>query len=243
MAASINVSSHAKPTSEGTILDEIDSSNLKSILLVSDNLGHVFGYLDGTFPFGFISLESHAGFKSMVKHPSRPYFLGHVQANERTFLCPALIDFPLLAQRKSRDLAKLSSTARELVWYMLRIVKEMRSIWHGSESNTGARELGPKWVLSLETKQKEQFGRKEIVSLFARLTRPMEYFRDGAESHLGADLSAYHGTSLRAFIRFSWQRGSNERKGESLLSLLVLRSQFSSFRRAFKNGNPRYLKA
>ena len=98
----------------------------------------------------------------MVKHPSRPYFLGHAQANEKTFLRPALIDIPLIAQRKSRDLAKLSSTARELVWYMLRVVKEMRNVWYGSESNTGARELGPKWILSLETKQKEHFGRKQV---------------------------------------------------------------------------------
>lgn len=171
MAASISISSHTKPTSEG--IDEVDNSNLNSILLVTDNLGHIFGYLDGTFPFGFVSLELHAGFKSMVKHPSRPYFLGHIQANDksRTFLRPALVDIPLLAQRKSRELAKLSSTARELVWYMMRVVKEMRSIWYGSESNTGARELGPKWVLSLETKQKEQFGRGQIVFLFfERLT-------------------------------------------------------------------------
>ena len=166
VAASISVSSHAKPASEGASLDEIDSSNLNSILLVTDNLGHIFGYLDGTFPFGSISLKSHAGFKSMVKHPSRPYFLGHVQANGKTFLAPTSIDIPLLAQRKSRDLAKLSSTARELTWYMLRVVKEMRSIWYGSESNTGARELGPKWVLALETKQKEQFGRKIVFLSF-----------------------------------------------------------------------------
>ena len=162
LAASISVSSHTKHTSENANLDEADSSNLNSILLVTDNLGHIFGYLDGTFPFGFISLKLHAGFRSMVKHPSRPYLLGHVQANKETILRPALIDIPLLAQRKSRDLAKLSCTARELVWYMLRVVKEMRSIWYGSESNTGARELGLKWVLSLETKQKEQFGRKQL---------------------------------------------------------------------------------
>ncbi|KAF8807426.1 hypothetical protein BYT27DRAFT_7099450 [Phlegmacium glaucopus] len=173
VAASINVSSHTKPTSES--LDEVDSSNLNSIVLVTDNLGHVFGYLDGTFPFGLISLGSHARFKSMVKHPSRPYFLGHVQTNEETgtFLRPAFIDIPLLSQRKSRDLAKLSSTARELVWYMMRVVKEMRSVWYGSENNTGARELGPKWVLALETKQKEQFGQIEpnpILDLTSLLT-------------------------------------------------------------------------
>ena len=167
MAASISVSSHSKPSADSASLDEVDISNLNSILLVTDNLGHIFGYLDGTFPFGFISLKSDTGFKSMVKHPSRPYFLGHVHANEKTFLRPALIDIPLIAQRKSRDLAKLSSTARELVWYILRVVKEMRIVWYGSESNTGARELGPKWILSLETKQKEHFGRKQIVFFFS----------------------------------------------------------------------------
>lgn len=46
----------------------------------------------------------------------------------------------------------------------MRVVKEMRSIWFGCETNSGAREWGPRWVRSLETKQKEQYGRKSALT-------------------------------------------------------------------------------
>ena len=39
------------------------------------------------------------------------------------------------------------------------VVKEMRHVWFGSDTHAGARELGPKWIRALETKQKDQFGR------------------------------------------------------------------------------------
>jgi len=42
----------------------------------------------------------------------------------------------------------------------MRIVKEMRAIWFGTETHGGIREWGPRWVRALETKQKEQFGRR-----------------------------------------------------------------------------------
>ncbi|KAF8973944.1 anaphase-promoting complex, cyclosome, subunit 4-domain-containing protein [Flammula alnicola] len=162
--ASINPSSHSKPSSDSANLDEVDNSNLNSILLVTDNVGRLFSYLDGTFPLGFIPFGFAFDFSSTVKHPLRPLFVGQPRivhdGISRTNLNPVIIDVPLLAQRRSRDLAKLSSTARELVWYVLRVVKEMREVWYGSESNTGARELGPKWVHMLDSKQKEQFGQE-----------------------------------------------------------------------------------
>jgi len=99
----------------------------------------------------------------MVKHPLRPMFVGQssiLRGNSfEICLTPMVIHMPLLTQRSARDLAALSSTARELIWYAIRVITEMQGIWNGSESNTGAREFGPKWIGLLETKQKEQFGR------------------------------------------------------------------------------------
>jgi len=70
------------------------------------------------------------------------------------------IDFPLMRGRFCRELSQLASTARDLTWYAMRIVKEMRAIWFGSGTHGGTREWGPRWVRALGTKQKEQFGRR-----------------------------------------------------------------------------------
>lgn len=69
-----------------------------------------------------------------------------------------VVDFPLLSKREARDFAKLGTAGRALAHYSMRVVKEMREVWLGSDSNTGAREFGPKWVRTLEVKQKDQFG-------------------------------------------------------------------------------------
>lgn len=178
--ASISNASPKAP-SDSANLDEIDTSNVNSVLMVADDSGHLFCYLDGTFPLGFISSASKADIFSVVKHPSRPLFVGQPRSLEavtsRTFLDLVVINIPLLSQRKARDFAKLSSTARELMWYAMRVVEEMREAWYGSESITGARELGPKWVRSLEEKQKEQFGRR----FFLRFYRSAEAKRALAE--------------------------------------------------------------
>ncbi|KAH9486913.1 hypothetical protein JR316_0000979 [Psilocybe cubensis] len=161
-AASIGRTSHGKIAMDEANLDEADTSNLDSVLMVVDNLGRIYSYLDGHFPLGIVAIGKEVDFVSAVKHPSRPLFIGQprimTEGSYSINLTPAIIRMPLLSQRKSRDLAKLSTTAREIVWYAMRSVKEMREAWYGSETNTGAREWGPRWIKSLETKQKEQFG-------------------------------------------------------------------------------------
>ncbi|KAF8203639.1 anaphase-promoting complex, cyclosome, subunit 4-domain-containing protein [Pholiota molesta] len=183
--ASISASSRNKPLSDSTNIDEIDKSNLNSVLLVTDSSGSLFSYLDGTFPLGSISLGAKTDFTSILKHPRQPFFVGSRRFMQdkisRTSLSPTIINFPLLAQRKSRDLAKLSSTSRELVWYILRVVKEMREVWYGSDSNTGAREFGPKWVQTLEAKQRKTLAEvNPILDLTCLLTtgRPSESLSD-----------------------------------------------------------------
>lgn len=139
-------------------------ANINSILAIADDLGYIHCFLDGTYPLGAISLSSETSTPSLFKHPKHPTLFAHPQQSidntVTTELLPTKIEIPLLRTRKPRDLAKLSSTTRELVWYTTRVVREMRAVWFGSETASGARELGPKWIRALETKQKDQFGRE-----------------------------------------------------------------------------------
>ncbi|KAF9015181.1 anaphase-promoting complex, cyclosome, subunit 4-domain-containing protein [Cyathus striatus] len=163
--ASIGSSSHKSSTSGGGSKNEAETSNSNSILLVSDNLGHIYYFLDGCFPLGIVALGSQSSLTSAIKHPGQPEFLVHLYSTvgecNATNFWPVAVKMPLVGDRKARDLALLSSVARELVWYTMRVVKEMRAAWFGSEANGGARELGPKWIRALEAKQMEQFGQEE----------------------------------------------------------------------------------
>ncbi|KAF5370216.1 hypothetical protein D9615_010061 [Tricholomella constricta] len=147
--------------------DEADEIDFHSILAVTDDHGYLHCFLDGSFPLGNISLGPDLSIKSLFKDPKRPIFFAHLSIRVleseavATSLGPTFINVPLLGKRYPRDLAKLSSTARELMWYTMRVVDEMQTTWYGSEAFGGARDLGPKWIQALETKQKEQFGQDE----------------------------------------------------------------------------------
>lgn len=150
-------------TSRSSVTRSHDA-NFNSILAIADDLGHIHCFLEGTYPLGAVRVSPETLTPSLFKDPRLPVFFAHPQKapdDEITAtLQPVIIEIPLLKTNMPRDLAKLSSTARELVWYVTRVVKEMRTVWFGSETSNGAREIGPKWIRTLETKQKEQFGRK-----------------------------------------------------------------------------------
>lgn len=119
--------------------------------------------MDGSYPLGVIELGSACSALSLRKHENAALFL-HAQTVspqnvKYTAARPTIVRVPFLGPRFYRDLARASSTCRELLWYAMRVVKEMRAAWFGSSSQTGARELGPNWVRTLERKQREQFGR------------------------------------------------------------------------------------
>lgn len=165
LAASIS-SSQGRNHSNGPaeLVDEADDANLNSILAVSDDVGSIHCFLDGSYPLGAISLKSGLSTTSLFKDSTRPIFFAHPKlsidkGNAATDLPPTLVELPLLGTRKVRDLAQLSSTARELMLYIIRVTKDMRDIWFGSESFSGARELGPKWMRALEEKQRDHFER------------------------------------------------------------------------------------
>ncbi|KAG5652103.1 hypothetical protein H0H81_006323, partial [Sphagnurus paluster] len=145
--------------------DGADETSINSLLVISDDEGHLHCFLDGSFPLGTINLGSDLCAKSLFKDPKRPAFFAHLSTTPDsiagTFLEPTVADIPLLGERHPRDLAKLSSTARELTWYTMRVIKEMHTTWFGSEAFSGARDIGPKWIQALEAKQKDQYGQKE----------------------------------------------------------------------------------
>ncbi|KAF5314057.1 hypothetical protein D9611_006831 [Ephemerocybe angulata] len=188
--SSIQTKQHSKPEDS---LDEVDESNINSVLMVSDVLGNVYSFLDGTFPLGMIKLGRQASFTAVEKSNSGPVFFGHYKFRSGTFestcIEPTIIDMPLLVNRKMRDFARLSSIARDLTWYIIRVVQEMKSVWYGSGNTTGARDIGPRWVQTLKMKQTEQFGQKgtdPILDLTYLLTtgrasRPLEDFLGGGE--------------------------------------------------------------
>ncbi|KAF8078603.1 anaphase-promoting complex, cyclosome, subunit 4-domain-containing protein [Lyophyllum atratum] len=152
--------------SSGGLRDEVEENNVNSVLAVTDDQGYLHCFLDGSFPLGKISIGSNLSVQSLSKDPKLPIFFAHISTvhdprTAATSLEPAIINVPLLGKRHPRDLAKLASTARELMWYTMRVVKEMQATWFGSEAFSGARDLGPMWVQALEAKQKEQFGQDE----------------------------------------------------------------------------------
>ncbi|KAG6813275.1 hypothetical protein H0H92_012689 [Tricholoma furcatifolium] len=112
-----------------------------------------------------IILGSNVNTKSLLKAQMRPVFHAHISALVQetvvTTLRPTVIETPLLAKRHVRDMAKLSTTAKELMRYCMHAVKDSHATWFGSESFSGARTLGPNWIQTLEAKQKEQFGQHE----------------------------------------------------------------------------------
>jgi len=167
LAASIDPPSRDTPPDKGRdTVDEVDDLNENSLLVVANDLGHMNCFLDGSFPLGSIFLGADLTVLSLRKRPRCPVLLAHLRKSSTNYtnadmiLPPAIVSIPLFEKRQFRDLAKLSSTARELIWYIMCVVQEMCVVWSGSEVSSGAQELGPKFIQALENKQKEQFGRK-----------------------------------------------------------------------------------
>ena len=162
-AASIAVN---RPDAEQTFPEaenEADDTNVNSILAVADNLGYIHLFLEGSYPLGAVYFRSKLFPRSLYK--LRDHFFAHIgpsapAADPAVTLFPSVVQLPYLTGRHMRDVARVSSSARELLSYAMRVVKDMRVAWWGQEGSPGARTLGPKWLQSLEDRQKNEFGRK-----------------------------------------------------------------------------------
>lgn len=194
-------------------LDEADDRNTNSILCVGDDMGNIHCFLDGSFPLGTFLFNTNFPITGMYKKPDEATFSINIRTAETgTSLTPTIVDMALVKRRSVRDVARTSSTARELTWYIMRCVKEMQKFWYGQDLQGGARTMGPKWVEALEKKQ-TQFGR---ASHALRLTFPtqMPSYRKATIGSAGFVMSPVDRTRLGSSERFSWEWRANDRKGE-----------------------------
>lgn len=167
MSSPVKQASSMKQASSNSHLDVPDDANVDSILIVADDAGYIHFFLDGSYNLGPICLGTKWSIPSLFKISKSPIFIAHPQETlhgaKTTDLYPIYVQLPMLEDRQVRDMARVSTSSRELVWYCIRVVREMRAVWFGSESLSGAREIGPQWVRTLEKRQREQFGRMSYI--------------------------------------------------------------------------------
>lgn len=159
VAASLKPVRNAKqPVRPGEEYDEQDNTNTNSLLIVSDKFGDTHWFLDGCYTMGTSRLTEQTA--SLYQDSERTLLAFSKATSDQsiTRLAPRVIRLPVLNQRYLRDVARATSSTRELTLYALRAVKEMRAAWFGSDTQSGARELGPKWLRGFEARQREQFG-------------------------------------------------------------------------------------
>ncbi|KAL4070952.1 anaphase-promoting complex, cyclosome, subunit 4-domain-containing protein [Scleroderma citrinum] len=133
-----------------------------TLLILVDESGRLHLFLDGSYSLGSVSLPGGLPTTLLYKHPGQPLLLFHSEDPSGDLLSvgmqPLSIDFPLLGISTIRDFARLSSAARELTKYIMSVLAEVREGWLGSSIVTGAKEIGKKWVETLERRLKEEYG-------------------------------------------------------------------------------------
>jgi len=176
-------------------------------------MGNIHCFLDGSFPLGTLLFNTNFPIGSLYKRPREPIFSMNIRTAETgTCLAPTVVEMTLLKRRNVRDVARTSTTARELTWYIMRCVKEMQKFWYGQDPQGGARTMGPKWVEALEKKQ-TQFGR---TSHMLHLPFPALSLsrRKAAVGSAGPLMSALDGSSFGGSQRLPGERRADDRKGE-----------------------------
>ena len=142
--------------------DEPDDTNLNSVLAVADDSGQIHMFMEGSYLLGTISTVKENYPRSLYKF--KEFFFAHMGPSSldegAVAVMPYAMKIPYLNTRHCRDVARVSTASRELAAYILHVVKDMRDAWLGTETQGGARDLGPKWLQSLEARQAKEFGRK-----------------------------------------------------------------------------------
>ncbi|KAH9944395.1 anaphase-promoting complex, cyclosome, subunit 4-domain-containing protein [Epithele typhae] len=147
--------------------DKPDDTNLNSILAVADTYGQMHLFLEGSYLLGTLGIRETTYPRSV--HKLREFFFAHIGSSAAgdadVVLFPYAAQLPYLATRHCREVARVSTAARELAGYAIQVVKDMRSAWFGTETQGGARLLGQKWVQALEERQTKEFGQEEAYGL------------------------------------------------------------------------------
>ncbi|KAI0361641.1 hypothetical protein OH77DRAFT_1417907 [Trametes cingulata] len=192
--------------------EEADDTNVNSVLAVSDNMGNIHLFLEGSYPLGSVRIGEDASPRSLYK--LREYLFAYPgpaadPESPAVPLSPVVLKLSYLTGRHFRDVARVSSSARELVWYTMRVVKDMRNIWFGTDTSVGARDLGAKWVHALEDRQRNEFGHDEpyaVLDLTCLLTtgRTSEALLDylGSGEHMSErSMQRWEMTMMEALTR------------------------------------------
>ncbi|KLO20277.1 hypothetical protein SCHPADRAFT_918366 [Schizopora paradoxa] len=159
LAASIKPSPRPGDNRPGEELDEKDLTNVDSVLVAADIGGRLHCFLDGSYPLGAVTLGPSCEVKSLMSRNEGPFeLLVHAEfkagdAYVFNNVAPFSVQLPLLGTKAVRRVAENSSAARELTWYIMRVVKEMRNSWFGGEGLDGAREMNLNYVRGLEERQ------------------------------------------------------------------------------------------
>ncbi|GJF00486.1 anaphase-promoting complex subunit 4 [Phanerochaete sordida] len=202
----------------GEELDEVDDSNVNSILFVIVVLPSALGalsppscqlhaWLDGSYPLGVMPLP--CAIASLHKLDNATY-LGHAALAPATALHPSLITLPALLTPAPRRVAQTASSTRALVWYTLRVVKELRDAWFGTSASPGARAVGQAWVHGLEQRQRTQFGVEEpnalldLTALLAtgRTSESVSDYLGSGEQMSERGLQKWENTVVDALFKF-----------------------------------------
>ncbi|EPT04312.1 hypothetical protein FOMPIDRAFT_125581 [Fomitopsis schrenkii] len=193
----------------GEDLDEADLTNMDSVLAVADDAGHLHCFLDGSYPLGIIaSMAPCIASMSLAKDNDLLFAHPRFTDPKMTSLRPAVIHLPYLRRRALRDVARVSSSVRELVWYAMRVIKDMRAAWFGGEAQSGARELGPKWIRALETRMKDEFGQDEpyamldLTNLLAtgRASEPLADFLGSGEQMTERGMQKWEQSMIESLV-------------------------------------------
>ena len=163
------LSASIQPAADMADPEKLQSDNTKvnSILVVSDDAGYMHCFLDGSYPLGAISVGARSTTASLWKDLNNPVLFAHQRSQMgETALHPTRVELPLLSMRIPRDLARISTTARELLWYTMRVLDEMHVAWLGSGTQIGAREPGIRWLKSLDDLQAQMGSCMHVAAIF-----------------------------------------------------------------------------
>ena len=220
-----------------------DDPKVNSILVVSDDTGYMHCFLDGTYPLGAIFVRARSMTASLWKDLSNPVFFAH-QCSQTggTTLHPTRVELPLLSVRIPRDMARISTTARELLWYTMRVLDEMHVAWLGSGTQIGAREPGIRWLKSLDDLQAQMGACMHGSAIFPLLWADTALaVADSTTSLLDLTLLLLVGRSSESVSDYI---GSGEQMSERVGTLFDCHTSHGIrvLYRDYKSGNPRWWK-
>jgi anaphase-promoting complex subunit 4 len=199
----------------GEELDIADATNLDSLLIVCDASGSIHAFLDGSYSLGAVTLSGQVASSLYKPAGSHQLFVNTVETgiNKSAIIHPMFLHYPELERPVARQLAQLSSSARELVWYMKQLLRDLRSIWFGRDNKPGARDMGPKWLMALDDKIRRHGDRRQLPETDLHVLNDCVH-RWPSCSHAANDRAVAHRQAVRSVGGHAGERGEHQRACE-----------------------------